>query len=96
MAQAFLIGADFIADEPSCLILGDNIFYGHDFHQLLGSAMNQESGASVFAYHVIDNNWRRSRANCRFDGINISLQLQLQIHYTIITERGDSYSSFGI
>ena len=54
LAQAFLIGEDFLAGCPSALVLGDNIFYGHDFHELLGNAMQREQGASVFAYHVHD------------------------------------------
>ncbi|AZS82280.1 glucose-1-phosphate thymidylyltransferase RfbA [Achromobacter sp. MY14] len=54
LAQAFLIGESFIGDDLCALVLGDNIFYGHDFPQLLGSAMRREQGASVFAYHVLD------------------------------------------
>ena len=54
LAQAFIIGEKFIGDSPSALVLGDNIFHGHDFHHLLGSAMARTSGASVFAYHVHD------------------------------------------
>lgn len=54
LAQAFIIGEQFIGTSPSALVLGDNIFYGHDFHQLLGNAMQRETGASVFAYHVND------------------------------------------
>ena len=54
LAQAFLIGESFIGDDPSALVLGDNIFHGHDFHQLLDSAMHRTDGASVFAYHVQD------------------------------------------
>ncbi|MFY3137558.1 glucose-1-phosphate thymidylyltransferase RfbA [Achromobacter xylosoxidans] len=54
LAQAFLIGESFIGDDLCALVLGDNIFYGHDFPQLLGSAMRREEGASVFAYHVLD------------------------------------------
>ncbi|MCL6263683.1 glucose-1-phosphate thymidylyltransferase RfbA [Craterilacuibacter sp. RT1T] len=54
LAQAFLIGEDFLAGAPSALVLGDNIFYGHDFHQLLANAMARGEGASVFAYHVHD------------------------------------------
>ena len=54
LAQAFIIGEDFIGNHPSALVLGDNIFYGHDFHELLGNAMQREQGASVFAYHVHD------------------------------------------
>lgn len=54
LAQAFLIGEDFLGGAPSALVLGDNIFYGHDFHELLGHAMQRSQGASVFAYHVQD------------------------------------------
>lgn len=54
LAQAFTIGADFIGNNPSTLVLGDNIFYGHDFQSLLHSADQRSSGASVFAYHVHD------------------------------------------
>ena len=54
LAQAFLIGEDFLAGSASALVLGDNIFYGHDFHELLGSAGQRTEGASVFAYHVHD------------------------------------------
>lgn len=54
LAQAFIIGEDFVGNNPSALVLGDNIFYGHDFHHLLGNAMAREEGASVFAYHVHD------------------------------------------
>tara|TARA_R110002073_G_scaffold37866_4_gene109161 strand:- start:32255 stop:33139 length:885 start_codon:yes stop_codon:yes gene_type:complete len=56
LAQAFLIGESFIGDSPSALILGDNIYYGHSMHSLLSSASNQESGATVFAYHVNEPN----------------------------------------
>jgi len=54
LAQAFIIGADFIGHSPSALVLGDNIFYGHDFTGLLASANAQVEGATVFAYHVND------------------------------------------
>ena len=54
LAQAFIIGEDFIGNDLSALVLGDNIYYGHDFHQLLGSAMKRDEGATVFAYHVHD------------------------------------------
>lgn len=54
LAQAFIIGASFIGNDCSALVLGDNIFYGHDFHLLLTSAMERTQGASVFAYHVHD------------------------------------------
>ena len=54
LAQAFIIGESFIGDDLSALVLGDNIFYGHDFHKLLESADARDAGASVFAYHVHD------------------------------------------
>jgi len=54
LAQAFVIGEEFLAGQPSALVLGDNIFYGHDFYDLLANAMAREEGASVFAYHVTD------------------------------------------
>jgi glucose-1-phosphate thymidylyltransferase len=54
LAQAFIIGQRFIGDDLSALVLGDNLFYGHDFHHLLGNAMQREHGATVFAYHVHD------------------------------------------
>jgi glucose-1-phosphate thymidylyltransferase len=54
LAQAFIIGEKFIGNEPSALVLGDNIFYGHEFQDLLGNAMARTDGASVFAYHVQD------------------------------------------
>ncbi len=54
LAQAFLIGDKFVGNSPSALVLGDNIFYGHDFANLLASADNNTAGATVFAYHVQD------------------------------------------
>ena len=54
LAQAFIIGEDFIGTEPCVLVLGDNIFYGHHFNELLDNAMKREQGATVFAYHVHD------------------------------------------
>lgn len=54
LAQAFIIGEQFIGNHPSALVLGDNIFYGHDLHNLLAGADSQPSGATVFAYHVND------------------------------------------
>ena len=54
LAQAFIIGEDFLGDSPSALVLGDNIYHGHEFHHLLANAAARETGASVFAYHVHD------------------------------------------
>ena len=54
LAQAFIIGEAFIGNAPSALVLGDNIFYGHDFAELLRRANHRDAGATVFAYHVHD------------------------------------------
>ena len=56
LAQAFLIGADFLAGAPSALILGDNLFYGHDLVRSLEQANARPSGATIFGYHVADPN----------------------------------------
>jgi len=54
LAQAFIIGRDFVGNSPSALILGDNIYYGHDFEPQLREATERTTGATVFAYHVHD------------------------------------------
>ena len=54
LAQAYIIGADFVGGQPSALILGDNIYHGHGLPEILASASSRTSGASVFAYHVHD------------------------------------------
>ena len=54
LAQAFILGRGFIGNSPSTLVLGDNIFYGHELVAQLNSANDQSSGASIFAYHVTD------------------------------------------
>ena len=54
LAQAYIIGADFVAGESSALILGDNLFYGHTLPQMMASAATRPKGATIFAYHVRD------------------------------------------
>ena len=54
LAQAFHIGAEFVAGHPSALVLGDNLFYGHDFARSLQAACARTAGATVFGYHVAD------------------------------------------
>lgn len=54
LVQAFIIGEEFIGGDDCALVLGDNIFYGHDLPKLMDAAVNKESGATVFAYHVND------------------------------------------
>jgi glucose-1-phosphate thymidylyltransferase len=54
LAQAFILGRNFVGGQPSALVLGDNLFYGHDFQRLLRNASERTQGASVFAYHVND------------------------------------------
>jgi glucose-1-phosphate thymidylyltransferase len=54
LAQAFILGRDFVANSPSALVLGDNIFYGHDLSVLMAQATQRTHGATVFAYHVSD------------------------------------------
>ena len=73
LAQAFLLGEEFIGDDPSALILGDNIFYGHDLQELLQSADQRETGATVFAYHVLDP---ERYGVAEFDGDNQVISLE--------------------
>ena len=55
LAQAFVLGESFIGNHHSTLVLGDNIFHGHDFNQLLSNARNRKEGATIFTYHVKDS-----------------------------------------
>ena len=73
LAQAFLIGEKFLNGAPSALVLGDNIFYGHDFQPLLKKADARQDGASVFAYHVQDPE-RYGVAEFDADGKVLSLE----------------------
>ena len=73
LAQAFIIGREFVASDPSCLILGDNIFYGHGMVQQLRAASERESGATVFGYWVRDPE-RYGVAEFDRDGNVISLE----------------------
>ena len=54
LAQAFILGRQFVGNDPSALVLGDNIFYGHDLHAVVTRAAGRDLGATVFAYHVHD------------------------------------------
>jgi glucose-1-phosphate thymidylyltransferase len=73
LAQAFLLGEEFIDNDPSALILGDNIFYGHDLQELLQSADQRKVGATVFAYHVHDP---ERYGVAEFDGNNQVISLE--------------------
>ncbi|PLC52481.1 glucose-1-phosphate thymidylyltransferase [Pollutimonas nitritireducens] len=73
LAQAFIIGENFIGNDLSALVLGDNIFYGHDFQKPLTSAMQRSKGASVFAYHVHDPE-RYGVAEFNVDGKVLTLE----------------------
>lgn len=73
LAQAFILGRDFIGEDPSALVLGDNIFYGHDFQKLLHNAGSHTEGATVFAYHVHDP---QRYGVVEFDGHQRALSLE--------------------
>jgi glucose-1-phosphate thymidylyltransferase len=73
LAQAFILGESFIGNHDSILVLGDNIFYGHDFHQLLLNAKNREEGATIFTYHVNDP---ERYGVAEFDGKNQVISLE--------------------
>jgi glucose-1-phosphate thymidylyltransferase len=72
LAQAFILGEEFIGNNPSGLILGDNIFYGHELQELLQSANQRETGATVFAYHVNDpERYGVAEFNKKFEVVSI-------------------------
>jgi glucose-1-phosphate thymidylyltransferase len=73
LAQAFIIGENFLNGAPSALVLGDNIFYGHDFHSLLKNAVKREGGSTVFAYHVTDP---ERYGVVEFDAAGIAISLE--------------------
>ncbi|WP_368163723.1 glucose-1-phosphate thymidylyltransferase RfbA [Aeromonas sp. R6-2] len=73
LAQAFILGEEFIGSDPCALVLGDNIFYGHDLQKQLEAAATKESGATVFAYHVHDPE-RYGVVEFDKEGIAISLE----------------------
>ncbi len=73
LAQAFLIGKDFLAGEPACLVLGDNLFYGHGLPELLRKAASQPTGATIFAYRVRDPE-RYGVVEFDDDGVALSIE----------------------
>lgn len=85
LAQAFIIGESFLNGSPSALVLGDNIFYGHDLHHLLKNAKNRQHGSTVFAYHVHDPE-RYGVVEFNATGTAISLEekpAQPKSHYAV-------------
>jgi glucose-1-phosphate thymidylyltransferase len=73
LAQAFILGRDFVGGDPSALILGDNLFYGHDLAAMVRRAAARETGATVFAYHVNDP---ERYGVVEFDGANRAISLE--------------------
>ncbi len=73
LAEAFVIGADFVSGGPSALVLGDNIFYGHGLPELMRRGTSRASGASVFAYHVTDP---ERYGVVEFDGNNQAISIE--------------------
>jgi glucose-1-phosphate thymidylyltransferase len=73
LAQAYIIGAEFVGGQPSALVLGDNLFYGHDLQVMVGNAAKLDKGATVFAYHVVDP---ERYGVVEFDGANRVLSIE--------------------
>jgi glucose-1-phosphate thymidylyltransferase len=73
LAQAYIIGADFLGDDPSCLVLGDNLFYGHDFSMTLKAAYERTSGATIFGYYVAEP---QAYGVVEFDGEGLAVSLE--------------------
>ncbi len=73
LAEAFIIGADFVAGGPSCLVLGDNIFFGHGLPEIMRDAATAGAGATVFAYHVADP---ERYGVVEFDGVRRAVSIE--------------------
>jgi glucose-1-phosphate thymidylyltransferase len=73
LAQAYIIGAEFLGDDPSCLVLGDNLFYGHDFSMTLKAAHERVSGATIFGYYVAEP---QAYGVVEFDGDGLAVSLE--------------------
>src|ERR1700678_163850 len=73
LAQAYIIGAEFLGNDPSCLVLGDNLFYGHDFSMTLKAAHERASGATIFGYYVAEP---QAYGVVEFDGEGLAVSLE--------------------
>jgi len=73
LAQAYIIGADFLGEDPSCLVLGDNLFYGHDFSMTLRAAHERTTGATIFGYYVAEP---EAYGVVEFDGDGLAISLE--------------------
>jgi len=73
LAQAYIIGADFLGDDPSCLVLGDNLFYGHDFSTTLKAAHERAAGATIFGYNVAEP---QAYGVVEFDASGLAISLE--------------------
>jgi glucose-1-phosphate thymidylyltransferase len=73
LAQAYIIGAEFLGDDPSCLVLGDNLFYGHDFSMTLKAADQRNAGATIFGYNVAEP---QAYGVVEFDSAGMAISLE--------------------